>query len=53
MALASTFGVILIPVLYVAMQVLREWVKGEYRGVGTRGDTTGPGASAEAPAPAR
>jgi HAE1 family hydrophobic/amphiphilic exporter-1 len=35
MALASTFGVILIPVLYVAMQVMREWVKGEYRGIRT------------------
>jgi HAE1 family hydrophobic/amphiphilic exporter-1 len=37
MALASTFGVILIPILYVAMQVLREWVKGEYRGIRTPG----------------
>ena len=53
MALASTLGVILIPVLYVAMQVLREWVKGEYRGIRTPGDTTGPDAPADAPAPAR
>jgi HAE1 family hydrophobic/amphiphilic exporter-1 len=45
MALASTFGVILIPVLYVAMQAMREWVKGEYRGVNTPG-TTGPDAPA-------
>jgi len=43
MALASTFGVILIPVLYVAMQAMREWVKGEYRGINTLG-TTGPDA---------
>jgi len=43
MALASTFGVILIPVLYVAMQAMREWVKGEYRGIGTPG-ATGPDA---------
>jgi HAE1 family hydrophobic/amphiphilic exporter-1 len=40
MALASTIGVILIPVLYVAMQVLREWVKGEYRGIRTPGTTS-------------
>ena len=43
MALASTFGVILVPVLYVAMQAVREWVKGEYRGISTPG-TTGPDA---------
>ncbi|MBY8977497.1 efflux RND transporter permease subunit [Rhodobacteraceae bacterium NNCM2] len=35
MALASSLGVIVIPVLYVVMQVTREWVKGEYQGVRT------------------
>ena len=32
MLLATTVGVILIPVLYVVMQILREWIKGEYKG---------------------
>lgn len=32
MFLASSLGIILIPVLYVVMQIIREWVKGEYKG---------------------
>ena len=32
MFLATTIGVTLIPVLYVVMQVLREWLKGEFKG---------------------
>ncbi|MEM7176922.1 MAG: multidrug efflux RND transporter permease subunit [Pseudomonadota bacterium] len=35
MAFASTLGVIFIPVLYVLLQVTREWVKGEYQGMRT------------------
>jgi len=51
MALASTLGVILIPVLYVVMQVAREWLKGQYRGARTplEADTSD---QAEAPPPA-
>ncbi|WP_029057106.1 efflux RND transporter permease subunit [Stappia stellulata] len=35
MLFATLFGVILIPVLYVVMQILRERVKGQYRGADT------------------
>jgi len=35
MAAASTLGVMLTPVLYVALQATREWVKGQYKGVHT------------------
>lgn len=37
MFMATTLGVILIPVLYVVMQVLRERLKGQYRGADTAG----------------
>ena len=37
MAAATTLGVLLVPVLYVALQVLREWVKGRYSGLDTGG----------------
>ena len=33
MAAATTLGVLLVPVLYAALQVGREWVKGQYRGL--------------------
>ena len=40
MAFASSLGVLIIPSLYVALQVLRETVKRQYRGLDTPG---GPG----------
>ena len=40
MAFASSLGVLIIPSLYVSLQVLREKVKGQFRGVDTPG---GPG----------
>jgi len=38
MLLATTLGVILIPVLYVVMQIVRECLKGRYRGADVAGD---------------
>lgn len=35
MAVASSLGVILVPVLYVSMQILRERIKGTYKGAET------------------
>ncbi len=39
MLMATTLGVILIPILYVVMQILRERIKGQYRGADTPGDS--------------
>lgn len=54
MFLATTIGVILIPVLYVVMQILRERVKGQYKGADTPGGQaegkTGEKETVEAPA---
>jgi len=38
MLFATVFGVILIPILYVVMQILRERIKGEYNGADTPGE---------------
>lgn len=41
MLFATVFGVILVPVLYTVMQILREYVKGQYKGADTPLDADG------------
>ena len=38
MFMATTIGVVLIPVLYVFMQILRERLKGQYKGSDVAGN---------------
>jgi HAE1 family hydrophobic/amphiphilic exporter-1 len=39
MLAATTLGVLLVPVLYAALQVAREWAKGQYAGLRVSGGT--------------
>jgi len=46
MAAATTLGVLLVPVLYVALQALREMAKGQYRGLHADGAHASPAPTA-------
>ncbi|WP_349360535.1 multidrug efflux RND transporter permease subunit [Stappia sp.] len=52
MAFATVFGVTLIPVLYVFMQILRERIKGEYKGADVEREPTPDNTHAADAAPA-